>query len=168
MLGCSGEGEVVRGCYVHQDKGRVGNVGVVGDGFVDDLEGMVCSLLSVVRCSRQAKDDQSVCCRVGLWKDCLLPSLLLALHLCELLCLLLLCHLYVGGYSALEGFGGVCGWPWVLLGGCWCNPEGWWASSGGGAWGYGVNLLPELVNGFGQVDDLLLCICLLFLDAIEA
>jgi len=50
MLGRSGEGEVVRGCDVRQDKRGVGDVGVVGDGFVDGLKDTVCSLLLVVWC----------------------------------------------------------------------------------------------------------------------
>jgi len=66
MLGRSGESKVVRGCDVCQDKRRVGDVSVVGDCFVGDLEGMVCSLHSVVRCRHQAKDNQSVCCRIRL------------------------------------------------------------------------------------------------------
>ena len=135
MLGRSGGGEVIRGCDVCQDKRGVGNVGMVGDGFVDDQEGMVCGFFLVVRCRCQAKDDQSVCRRVGLREDCLLPGLLLALHLHELLCLHLLCHLCVGGCSALGGFGGVCSWSWALLGGCWCSSGGWWVSGGGETWG---------------------------------
>ena len=130
MLGRSGESEIVCDCVVHQDTRRVGDVSVVGDCFVDDLEGTVCGLLSVVRCRRQTKDDQSVCRWVWLWQDCLLPGLLLALHLRELLHLLLLCHLCISGCSALGGFGGVGGGIWALLGSCWYSPKGWWASSG--------------------------------------
>ena len=124
MLGRGGESEVVGGCDVRQDKRRVGDIGVVGDCFVDDLKGTVCSLLSLVRYRHQAKDNQSVCCQVWLQQDCLLPGLLLALHLCELLRLLFLYHLCIGGCSTLGGFGGVGGWLWGLLGSCWYGPGG--------------------------------------------
>jgi len=106
VLGRGGEGEVVRGRDVRQDKRGVGDVSVVGNRFVDDLEGAVCSLLSVVRYSHQAKDDQSVCHRVRLREDRLLPGLLLALYLRELLRLLLLRYLCVGRCGAAWGFGG--------------------------------------------------------------
>ena len=50
VLGRGGDREVVRGCDVRQDKRWVGDVGMVGNCFVDGLEGTVCGLLSVVRC----------------------------------------------------------------------------------------------------------------------
>jgi len=77
--------EVVGGSDVCQDERWVFDIGVAGDGLVYHLEGTVCGFLAVVWCSRQVEDNQSVCCWIRLWEDCLLPILLLALDLCELL-----------------------------------------------------------------------------------
>jgi hypothetical protein len=66
MLGRDREDEVVCGSDVCQDERWVGDVGVVGNDLVDDLEGAVGSLPAVVWCRCQVKDNQSVRCWVRL------------------------------------------------------------------------------------------------------
>jgi len=132
VLGCDCEDEVVGGSDVCQDKGWVGDVRVAGDGLVDDLEGTVGGFLSVVWCSRQVKDNQSVCRWVRLRENGLLSALLLALHLCELLWLFLLRYLCVGRVRGRPGFGSG-GRRSVGLGGCCHGPGGWGSDCGGWA-----------------------------------
>lgn len=156
MLGRDHKNEVIGHRDVGEDKRRVGDVGVVADGFVCDLESKIGCHPTVIWCLRQVEDYPSVGGWVWLPKDGLLPNFLLAFHLCELP-RLLLCHLSIGWCQS--------GWRWlhgsnrhsVGLGGCYHSRGGQGSGSGGGrVGGNHSDLFVKICNGFSQKENLLL------------
>ena len=109
------------------------DVGMGGDGLVNCLKCLVGSLLAVVGRGCEAEDYEPVRRRVRLWKDRLLPGLLLTPDLHEFH-RLLLCYLCIGWCRGQDGLLGG-GWFRVLLGWCQHGPGGYWHGYGGGTCG---------------------------------